>query len=667
MGEAAALAALRTLAQFGTSFAPQPDDAGNILGQAAIQNANSRIAQIAVEDQEKEKKKAEKSGLFGSIGGLGGGILGAALAPATGGLSVAGPILGSALGSGAGSALGGGSFSGPALGAAAQGSIGALAPSIQGQVAGSLNSGAKRGSGQAANIPIATPAKTGQSTTPVARTGAQGNIVPITVGQPAPKQSSLLSQPSAPVQATREIEVTPRPQQGTSGAPVVPSPSPGTPARSSAPAPSTRASAPVPIVAPSAPSTPRPVTALEPSRQPAPVAVNQPAPRQGPDLSTPKGRAINFVRNSPQAHQLLQNVASAATRLATPRIPPIDVGLLPPDQAAELRRFDLAQRGQEERSRLADAELALRGQALAQRGQSSGTELRAVDIPIRDESGAVIGTQPGTVRIDSTTGAPVQQPIAIGEGEINQPDDPPNLAFSTQTVYGTGPNGRFGQMTMRVGQDPQTGETVSEEPVRGSFKEIDENNFSVEDMMINGMLIPEVIAVDEKMKNGTVTKEDFQELQGVLKIAKTQKAVEEAQIAALAERGVDPTGEVISQIRFKGDVKRAAAQFLQRSGLLGAQTIEQAIFGIGGEGSPEISAIIETAGNLMSGFIRDPQFAGVDLQNLGDFSFDPVDLTDDDGNPTGTGILLTINGIVDENGESPSWRLGVIPPEEGVE
>jgi len=71
-------------------------------------------AKTAKEYQKKEAERQKRGRLFGSVGGLGMGLLGAALAPATGGLSLA-------LASGAGTALG--KYTGESIGAGKAGSV----------------------------------------------------------------------------------------------------------------------------------------------------------------------------------------------------------------------------------------------------------------------------------------------------------------------------------------------------------------------------------------------------------------------------------------------------------------------------------------------------------------------------------------------------------------
>lgn len=102
--------------------------------------ANANLGQMlqgqaenqAKKEYEAYKKKQEKSGLFGSLGSLGGGVLGTVLAIPTGGASLAaipamaaGGAAGSALGGTAGNIVGGGGVDlGRTLGYGLQGGIG---------------------------------------------------------------------------------------------------------------------------------------------------------------------------------------------------------------------------------------------------------------------------------------------------------------------------------------------------------------------------------------------------------------------------------------------------------------------------------------------------------------------------------------------------------------
>ena len=80
-------------------------------GAAILARSRQRRADIGkLEDQQRaEGKRQKRGGLFGSLGGLGGGLLAAALAPVTGGASLAlAAGLGTALGRGIGERLGAG-------------------------------------------------------------------------------------------------------------------------------------------------------------------------------------------------------------------------------------------------------------------------------------------------------------------------------------------------------------------------------------------------------------------------------------------------------------------------------------------------------------------------------------------------------------------------------
>jgi len=84
----------------------QTSRGGAALARALQMQSDQRKLEEA---QRAEAKRQKRGGLFGSIGGLAGGLLGAALAPVTGGASLAlASGLGSALGSGLGQSLGAG-------------------------------------------------------------------------------------------------------------------------------------------------------------------------------------------------------------------------------------------------------------------------------------------------------------------------------------------------------------------------------------------------------------------------------------------------------------------------------------------------------------------------------------------------------------------------------
>lgn len=135
---------------------------------AGLQGQSSNMAQAAQQGiAEEEAKKKKKSGLFGKLGSIGGGIVGAALAPATGGLSLALPALGSAAGGTIGEMVGGGTPSfGNALGYGAQGAMG----SIMGKGLGAL-------------------APAGKSTAEIAANAGMSEALPATASAVAPAAS----------------------------------------------------------------------------------------------------------------------------------------------------------------------------------------------------------------------------------------------------------------------------------------------------------------------------------------------------------------------------------------------------------------------------------------------------------------------------------------------
>lgn len=98
------------LGQFGGAMAPEGSGAAR-LGGAAQNITGAQIEQEARKKQQKEEEKKKKAGLFGKLGSTAGTLVGVALAPATGGLSLLGPALGGAVGQGAGELVGGGGFS----------------------------------------------------------------------------------------------------------------------------------------------------------------------------------------------------------------------------------------------------------------------------------------------------------------------------------------------------------------------------------------------------------------------------------------------------------------------------------------------------------------------------------------------------------------------------
>ena len=89
---------------------------GKTSGGAEFARAMQRVsdAKTLKEYQKREAERQKRGRLFGSVGGLGLGLLGAALAPATGGLSLA-------LASGAGTALG--KYAGESIGAGKAGRV----------------------------------------------------------------------------------------------------------------------------------------------------------------------------------------------------------------------------------------------------------------------------------------------------------------------------------------------------------------------------------------------------------------------------------------------------------------------------------------------------------------------------------------------------------------
>jgi len=112
------------LAQTAQQFHGSNTNAGR-LSQSLAASAQAGIQAEAIKKAKKEQKKKEKSSGLGSIGGMLGTAAGIALAPVTGGasLALAGGI-GGALGSAAGQAIGGGGVDAmSALGAGAQGAM----------------------------------------------------------------------------------------------------------------------------------------------------------------------------------------------------------------------------------------------------------------------------------------------------------------------------------------------------------------------------------------------------------------------------------------------------------------------------------------------------------------------------------------------------------------
>lgn len=112
------------LAQTAQQFHGSNTNAGR-LSQSLAASAQAGIQAEAIKKAKKEQKKKEKGGMLGSVGGLLGTAAGVALAPVTGGasLALAGGI-GGALGSAAGQAIGGGGVDAmSALGAGVQGAM----------------------------------------------------------------------------------------------------------------------------------------------------------------------------------------------------------------------------------------------------------------------------------------------------------------------------------------------------------------------------------------------------------------------------------------------------------------------------------------------------------------------------------------------------------------
>ena len=94
--------------QYGGTIPQQLQDGGTSSGLAYLRRGRKR-KEARDKAREAEKTLAEKLGLSrtaGTVLGLGGGLLAAALAPATGGWSLAAPGIGTALGKWAGSKLG---------------------------------------------------------------------------------------------------------------------------------------------------------------------------------------------------------------------------------------------------------------------------------------------------------------------------------------------------------------------------------------------------------------------------------------------------------------------------------------------------------------------------------------------------------------------------------
>ena len=101
---------MRTLLgmQYGGSVPQQLQEGGVSSGLAYLRRGQKR-KEARKKAREAEKTLAGKLGLsrtMGTVLGLGGGLLAAALAPATGGMSLLAPGLGTALGKYAGSRLG---------------------------------------------------------------------------------------------------------------------------------------------------------------------------------------------------------------------------------------------------------------------------------------------------------------------------------------------------------------------------------------------------------------------------------------------------------------------------------------------------------------------------------------------------------------------------------
>lgn len=96
------------LGQISQLFAGPTSNQGR-FAQALIANGQAGIQAEAIKKAKKEEEKKSKSGALGSIGGILGSAAGIALAPVTGGASLAlAGGLGGALGSAAGQAIGGG-------------------------------------------------------------------------------------------------------------------------------------------------------------------------------------------------------------------------------------------------------------------------------------------------------------------------------------------------------------------------------------------------------------------------------------------------------------------------------------------------------------------------------------------------------------------------------
>lgn len=115
----------------------QPNSTTQQLNQQMNQMFQAQAQKQALENAEKERKKKEKSGFLGKVGSALGTIGGIALAPVTGGASLAIPAAlgaaGGALGGAAGRAVGGGGFDmQQTLMDAAMGGVGGLGAGVVG-------------------------------------------------------------------------------------------------------------------------------------------------------------------------------------------------------------------------------------------------------------------------------------------------------------------------------------------------------------------------------------------------------------------------------------------------------------------------------------------------------------------------------------------------------